>query len=261
MRRPLVAANWKMHHLTQDALRFAETLPSACDRWSDVDFAIFPPSTLLSALSRALSGTRVRLGGQTCHHQQEGAFTGELSAAMLADVGCSFVLVGHSERRQLFGETDEGTRLRLEAVLDAGLEPLLCVGETEEEREGGRTEEVLGRQLRVALEGLGDDLASRLTLAYEPVWAIGTGRTATPELAQDAHAFVRAHLADRFGAEVAADLRLLYGGSVKPENVAGLVARPDIRRRLDRWGEPRPGQLHPHRRRRLAPPAAGGLAG
>jgi triosephosphate isomerase len=228
MRRPLVAGNWKMNHLTQDALAFCEPLPEASERYSDVDAALFATTTLLPTLARALAGTRIRLGGQNCHWEVEGAFTGEVSPSQLADVSCSLVLVGHSERRQLFGETDEATRLKVLAALDAGLEPVLCVGETEEERERGATLDVLGRQLRQALDGIGKDRASRITLAYEPVWAIGTGRTATPEIAQEAHAFLREQFESLYGTATARNCRILYGGSVKPGNLAELLAQDDI---------------------------------
>lgn len=228
MRRRLVAGNWKMHHLTRDALRFAEVLPAACDRWSDVDVALFPPATLLPTLARALSGSRVRLGGQNCHEAREGPYTGEVSAVQLADVGCSLVLVGHSERRRLFGESDATLARKLRSVVDAGLTPVLCVGESDGERRSGGTEEVLRRQLHAALEGVGRDQVGALMLAYEPVWAIGTGHTATPEAAGAAHAFLRSELAQLFGEAVAGSCRILYGGSVKPGNLTALLERPDV---------------------------------
>ena len=228
MRRKLLAGNWKMNHLREDALRFAEALTPVVDRWADVDVVLFPPTTLLSTLSRALAGTGVRLGGQTCHWEREGAFTGELSATMLADAGCSFVLVGHRERRTLFGETDTSCARKVRAALEAGLKPVLCVGESQAERDAGQTEDVLSRQVRVALDDQGPDVAAHLVLAYEPVWAIGTGRTATPEMAQDAHGHVRERLAEMLGRDPAHELPILYGGSVKPDNIAALAGQPDI---------------------------------
>ncbi len=228
MRRPLIAGNWKMNHLTQDALAFCAPLPEASGRYSDVDSALFATPTLLAPLARALAGTRVRIGGQNCYWETEGAFTGEVSAPQLADVGCSLVLVGHSERRQIFGETDEATRLKVHAALDAGLEPVLCMGETGEERRREATWDVLGRQLRHGLDGIGKDRASRITLAYEPVWAIGTGRTATPAIAQEAHAFLRKEFEGLYGTATARGCRILYGGSVKPGNVTELLEQEDI---------------------------------
>ncbi|MEM7243776.1 MAG: triose-phosphate isomerase [Acidobacteriota bacterium] len=228
MRRPFVAGNWKMHHLTQDALPFVDVLREACDRFSDVDVALFPPVTLLSNLSRAFAGVRVRLGAQVCHQARQGAYTGELSPAHLSDVGAQLVLCGHSERRQIFGEDDAIVAARLAAAQEEGLEPILCVGETEDEREKGETEAVLKRQLTSALKDRGSDQVSRITLAYEPVWAIGTGKTATPDIAQEAHAFLRAELRALFGDSIADACRILYGGSVKPDNLAGLLDQPDI---------------------------------
>jgi triosephosphate isomerase len=228
MRRPLVAGNWKMHHLTREAVAFAEEVRPALERWTDVDAALCPPATLLPTLARALAGSRLRLGGQTCHWEREGAFTGEVSAAMLADCGCSLVLVGHSERRQLFGETDEDVGRKLHAAVEAGLTAVLCVGETEGERVDGRTEDVLRRQLGAALAAVGADVAGRLIVAYEPVWAIGTGRTATPDAAQEAHAFLRRELGAAFAEGAAARIAILYGGSVKPGNFRALLDQPDV---------------------------------
>ena len=228
MRRRLLAANWKMHHLREDALRFVEGFVPKAARWDDVDVVVCAPTTLLSTLSRALSGTRVRLGAQNCHWEREGAFTGEVSATMLADAGCAFVLVGHSERRTHFGETDAWCSRKVRAALDAGLKPILCVGESQAERDAGQTRGVLERQVRVALEDLGPDVAAHLVVAYEPTWAIGTGRTATPEAAQEAHAHVREILAEILGRDAAHELPVLYGGSVKADNVAALVSQPDV---------------------------------
>jgi len=224
----VVAGNWKMNHVSDTALAFAQDLSAASGFWGGVDVALFPPATLLMVLHRVLAGTGVRLGGQACHQEARGAFTGEVSVAMLRDAGCEHVLVGHSERRALFGETDAVVRAKLGAALVGGLNPVLCVGETEQEREGGRTEAVLERQLATALDGLDATAASRLWVAYEPVWAIGTGRTATPGMAQEAHAFTRSRLGHAWGAETAEGVPILYGGSVKPDNFGRLLEERDI---------------------------------
>jgi triosephosphate isomerase len=217
-----------MHHLGADALRYGQTISAASNFWGDVDVAVFPPATLLMLLGRILTGTRVRLGGQDCHHEREGAFTSAISAPMLADTGASMVLVGHSERRRLFGDGDDVVAKKLAAALAAELTPVLCVGETEEERDAGQTHDVLARQLRTALADVPIADAAVLVIAYEPVWAIGTGRTATPDLAQEAHAHVRSLFRERYGVLAADDLRILYGGSVKPDNFAALLAEEDI---------------------------------
>ena len=223
-RRPVVAGNWKMNHLADDGVRFCRTLSASTGFRDGVDVLLFPPATLLMVMHRVLAGTGVALGGQTCHHAASGAFTGEIAPAMLRDAGCTHVLVGHSERRRLFGETDEVVSKKLRAAADGGLVPVLCVGETEAEREADRTRDVLARQLG-ALDGWVTQHA--LLVAYEPVWAIGTGRTATPDQAQAAHAFVRAEMARRLG-DVAREMRVLYGGSVTAANFAALLAQPDV---------------------------------
>jgi triosephosphate isomerase len=191
------------------------------------EVAYFPPFTMLADTARLFAGTPIALGGQSLHWADEGAFTGEVSARMLLDVGCRWVLIGHSERRQHFGETDATVARRIGAALRHGLQPMVCIGETLAERESGATDAVLARQLDGALAGLSDDDAARLTLAYEPVWAIGTGQVATPEQAEAAHRTIREHLeARRTG--LGEGTRILYGGSVKPDNAAGLLTRPGI---------------------------------
>jgi triosephosphate isomerase len=195
---------------------------------ADRDVALFPPLTALDAVREAVAGSRIRVGAQSCHHEDRGAFTGEVSAGMLVDAGCDLVLVGHSERRQLFGETDEMVRRKLEAALAAGLAPVLCVGETLEEREAGRTESVVRSQMETAMAGLGADDVGGVTLAYEPVWAIGTGLTATPQQAQEVHAFLRGVLREIAPGDLADRARIQYGGSVKPDNISGLMAEPDL---------------------------------
>jgi triosephosphate isomerase len=193
-----------------------------------VTVAVCPPFPYLSQVAEVLRGSPVALGAQNMYCEKEGAFTGEVSPAMLADVGCRYVILGHSERRQLFGETDAIIAKKLHAALEAGLIPIVCVGETLDERTRNETEAVLERQFTGACAALTPDLFSRILLAYEPVWAIGTGRTATPEMASEAHRFLRGQAASRFSTERASALRILYGGSVKPDNIRGLMAQVDI---------------------------------
>jgi triosephosphate isomerase len=224
---PLFAANWKMHKTVGEALRFAGELRRAWTEDPGAEVVVAAPFTALAALRDAFAGTPVGLAAQNVHPEPEGAFTGEVSVAMLVDVGCRAVILGHSERRALFGETDAFVARKLAAALAGGLRPIVCVGETLAEREAGRTFEVLAAELEASLAPLGPERADEVALAYEPVWAIGTGRTASPETAQEAHAFLRERLAKRIGA-AAARVRILYGGSVKPENAAELLARPDV---------------------------------
>jgi triosephosphate isomerase len=189
--------------------------------------AVAPPFTALGAVKQALQGSSIQLFAQNCHFEKQGAFTGEVSAAMLRDVGCDGVILGHSERRQLFGETDESVARKLKAALDEGLSPIVCVGETLQEREAGRTWDVVSRQVRGALSGLDVQALGRITIAYEPVWAIGTGRNATAAQAQEVHAQIRGLLRELGGA-VADSIRIQYGGSVKPDNAAELLSQPDV---------------------------------
>jgi len=227
VRRPILAANWKMQKTVGEALDFAKDFLPRLDAVAGVDVVIAPPFTALAALGRALAGSRVALAGQNVHPEAGGAFTGEVAPGMLRDVGCSFAIVGHSERRALFGETSAFVARKAEACLRHGLRPIVCVGETLEEREAGRTFAVLGVQLAESLSRVPAERAAEVVVAYEPVWAIGTGRTATPEIAQEVHAFVRGELRARFGAAGDA-IRIQYGGSVKPENAGSLLAQPDI---------------------------------
>ena len=221
-RRPFVAGNWKMHRTPSETAPFMERLIDALPEGPDV--AVCVPFTSIAAAASSAAGSRLRVYAQTMHELAEGAFTGEISAPMLVDAGADGVLLGHSERRQYFGETDEVLRLKIESAHDAGLEVIFAIGETGDEREGGQTEPVLRRQIEVAYRGLSVERVARTTIAYEPVWAIGTGRTATPEMAQQAHAFIRSLLP-----ESARDgVRIQYGGSMKPENAAQLLAQPDI---------------------------------
>jgi triosephosphate isomerase len=227
-RRPIVAGNIKMFLTAPAVLELLRGVRSGLGGGEAAEVAYFPPFTALADAGRLLAGSPIALGGQNLHWEAEGAFTGEVSARMLLDVGCRWALVGHSERRQFFGETDATVRRKIDAALEHGLSPMVCVGETLAERESGATEDVLARQVAVALEGLSDDQLARMAVAYEPVWAIGTGKTATPELAQAAHEFLRREIGARTSTAAAARLRLLYGGSVKPDNAAGLLGQPDI---------------------------------
>lgn len=225
-RRKFVAGNWKMHGTLAEARALMKALRESVPRELPADVAVFPPFTLLYPMGREIDGTSIRLGAQNTHHESKGAFTGEISAEMLKAAGCSYVIVGHSERRQHFGERGEVLRKKLGAALAAGLEIIYCVGETLGEREAGMTMGVVGGQLNEVLTGEAD--ASRVTVAYEPVWAIGTGRNATPEQAQEVHAFIRSRLAATFGPEAAGRMRIQYGGSVKPDNAAALLRQPDV---------------------------------
>ena len=227
-RKKFICGNWKMHRTAAEAAALAREVRAAAEPFADrVDVAIVPPFTALWAAGAALAGSRIGLGAQDVFWETQGAFTGEVSGPMLVDAGCRYVLAGHSERRQLFGDTDETVRKKTRAALDSGLHPIVCIGETLPERESGRTLEVVGRQIRAALSGLDAGQVARLTVAYEPVWAIGTGKTATSAQAQEVHAALRAILREL--APTAADaIRILYGGSVKPDNAAELLSRPDV---------------------------------
>ena len=226
-RIPLIAGNWKMHKTVEAAEEFIAALLPRVSSVERTEVAICPPFTALQAMVDSTRGSRVSVYAQTMHHSDAGAFTGEVSPPMLSEVGVQGVVLGHSERRQLFGESDKALALKVPAALAAGLLPVLCVGETEEERERGDTERTLRHQVQEDLARLDLAQLGEVVIAYEPIWAIGTGQVATPEQAQEAIAFVRALVADR-SAEAAARTRILYGGSVKPENAAELLALPDI---------------------------------
>jgi triosephosphate isomerase len=228
-RTPLIAGNWKMHKTIAQAEEFIQALlprVSVVDG-SDVDVAICPPFTALQAMVDSTRGSRVAIYAQNMHHAPEGAFTGEISAPMLTELDIAGVVLGHSERRELFGETDKALAQKVPAALAAGLLPVLCVGETEEERERGDTERKLRHQVQEGLTRLDPEQLGDVVIAYEPIWAIGTGQVATLEQAQEAIAFVRALVADR-SKEAAQRTRILYGGSVKPENASELMALPDV---------------------------------
>ncbi len=227
-RKSLIAANWKMHKTIAEAVAFVESLQREVGDYNDREVIIAPPYTALSAVRNALWRKDFKLAAQNFHWEEKGAFTGEISGAMLKDVGCDGVIIGHSERRQLFGETNEMLLKKVAGAFRGGFLPILCVGEVLEEREGGRTFTVVGSQLEQGLAGLPADQARQLALAYEPVWAIGTGRTATPDQAQEVHAFIRERCAALWDKTVANSMRIMYGGSVKPDNVDSLMAQPDI---------------------------------
>lgn len=228
MRTPLIAGNWKMHKTVAEAVALAEGVAARVRDLPGVETAVAPPFTALHAVGRALAGTPVRLAAQNAHWEAQGAFTGEVSPPMLRDLGVHYAIFGHSERRQLFGETDEAVGRKAAAALGAGLVPILCVGETLQEREGGIAFQVVDRQLAAALRPLASRAGDSLVVAYEPVWAIGTGRTATAAQAQEMHRHIRALLVSLRGPEAAETTRILYGGSVKPDNIAELMAQPDL---------------------------------
>lgn len=230
-RTPFVAGNWKMNTDRASAVALARDVASgACELTSSVDIAVCPPFVYLEAVGAALASakSRVALGAQDAFFEKSGAFTGEISAAMLKDIGATYVIVGHSERRHVLGESDPFVAKKLRAVLDAGLSCILCVGETIEERRSGHTDETNRRQTRSAIEALDAASLARLVIAYEPVWAIGTGLTASPADAQDAHTKIRRVIETLHGGEAAQAMRILYGGSMKPENARELMAQPDI---------------------------------
>ena len=227
-RIPLIAGNWKMHKTTSEAVETAGELAKLVADSRDVDIMIAPVFTALDPVSKVIKNSKVGLGAQNLHWEKEGAYTGEISAQMLVSAGCQYVIIGHSERRQYFGETDETVNKKIQAAITADLIPVFCVGETEVEREAGQTFSVLDKQVKKGLEGkFAEDLGT-LVIAYEPVWAIGTGKTATKEQAQEAHQYIRSLLDKSYGNAFSQTIRILYGGSVKPDNVTQLMQMPDI---------------------------------
>ena len=227
MRLPIVAGNWKLNLLLREAAVLVQQVKTSCDTEA-VEVVVCPPFTALSSVGQLLKGSRIGLGAQDLFWESQGAFTGEISAPMLVDVGCRYVIVGHSERRQHFGETDESVHRKIAAALTDGLTPIVCIGETLAERERRQTFDVLTRQLGGALTDCEGWDCGRLILAYEPVWAIGTGRHATPEQAQEAHAFIRQWIATRCGTQTGESIRIQYGGSVNAANAASLLHQPDV---------------------------------
>jgi triosephosphate isomerase len=228
MRKKLIAANWKMYKTPDQARDFFRDFLPLVENHDRDEIVVCPTYLAIDAALQAAKGSNIAIGAQDLYWQKEGAFTGEISGTMLASVGATHVIIGHSERRQYFGETDDTVNLKLKAALEASLIPIVCVGEVLEEREAGLTDDVLRRQCLRAFNKVSAKKAHNMIVAYEPVWAIGTGKTATPELAADAHASIRAEAADSFGQEFADQLRILYGGSVKPENAHALMSEEEI---------------------------------
>lgn len=226
-RRYFIAGNWKMNKTSADAAALAKGVVEAVGSVSSVDIAVCPTFTSLAAVEPVISGSNVKLGAQNMYFEASGAFTGEISAEMLRDVHCSYVILGHSERRQYFGESDELINKKVKAAIASSLKPILCVGETLAERESGKTIDVVATQTKGGLAGLSEADAAKVVVAYEPVWAIGTGKTATPEMAQEVHAEIRKILAGMFGA-AAEKVQILYGGSMNPKNADALLAQKDI---------------------------------
>ncbi len=227
-RTPVIAGNWKMYKTVAQTVQFFDEFKPLVRGASHCQIVICPTFPALAAAVETVAGSNIQIGAQNLHWETEGAFTGEISGPMIAAAGCSHVLIGHSERRQYFGETDATVNQRLFAALKAGLTPIVCVGEALDQRDGGKTEAVLIQQLEGGLASLTQGDFSRIIIAYEPVWAIGTGRVATPETAAEAHAVIRDKTAQLFGPEAGEAVRILYGGSVKPDNAGGLMARPEI---------------------------------
>ncbi|MFC1517235.1 triose-phosphate isomerase [Candidatus Margulisiibacteriota bacterium] len=227
MRKPFIAGNWKLNKNTQETKELAAGLKEKIGNITDVEVAVCPIYTSIAAAVEVLKGTNIGVGGQNLYWEKSGAFTGEISGQFLKEAGCKYVIIGHSERRQYFKETNKTVNKRIFAAFDADLIPIVCVGETLEEREANKTLEVLGKQLKQGLKGL-SEIHKDLVVAYEPVWAIGTGKTATPEMAQEAHAFIRKILGEIMGKDIAEGIRIQYGGSVKPDNVDAIMSQPDV---------------------------------
>jgi triosephosphate isomerase (TIM) len=228
MRRAVIAGNWKLHKTIAETRELVLALKTELAELNDIDIVVAPPFTALHAAAQALETSSIAVAAQNCYPVANGAFTGEVSPPLLREAGCKMVLVGHSERRQLFGESDAFINAKVRAALEAGLQPIFCIGETLEEREGGRMYDVLTRQLKEGLAGIEPGSMAQVIIAYEPVWAIGTGRTASNEQAAEAHAFIRGLIQGLYDESIAQDTRILYGGSVKPDNVDGLMAQEDI---------------------------------
>ena len=228
MRRPFIAGNWKMNQSIFQATDLAKALAEGLADVRDRDIMVGPPFLAVPAVAGALAGSNISVGAQDVYWEEEGAFTGEVSPGMLKDAGCSHVIVGHSERRQYFGETDETVNRKVMAVIESGLTVVMCLGETLEERDSGEALKTIGRQLKEGTRNLTTALLDRFVLAYEPIWAIGTGRTASPEQASEAHAFLRSSFGEIFGEGSADSLRIIYGGSVKPANISELMTKEDI---------------------------------
>ncbi|MFA6034808.1 MAG: triose-phosphate isomerase [Myxococcota bacterium] len=227
-RKPIIAGNWKLNTSRTEAVKLAGSVAAAALNYDDREVMIAPPFVWLTEVASTVKGTGLLVGAQDVCAEKSGAFTGEISVQMLAEAGCTHVIIGHSERRQFYGETDAGVNRKTKAALAGGLIPVVCVGETLSEREAGRVSEVVGRQIREGLAGLSEQDAAKVVVAYEPVWAIGTGKTATSAQAQEVHAFIRGVVLEMFGPGIAGGMRIQYGGSVKPDNVDELMGMPDI---------------------------------
>ncbi|MBD3378299.1 triose-phosphate isomerase [candidate division KSB1 bacterium] len=228
MRKRIIAGNWKMNKTLDEAIDLARAIKDKAADVQNVDMILCPPFTNLSSVVDVVKGTSIGVGAQNLHWEAKGAFTGEISADMLRSVGCQYVIIGHSERRQYFGETDETVNKRIKAALAAGLVPIVCVGETLEEREADKTQEVVETQITGAYRDISSNDAENMVVAYEPVWAIGTGKVATPQQAQEVHAYIRSLLKTVYSEKVAETVRIQYGGSMKPGNAAELLANPDV---------------------------------
>lgn len=228
LRKPFIAGNWKMNLLRDSSLSLVHLLLDKLEPTDNVEVAVCPPLVYLHDVGAALRGSHIGLGAQNMYHEKEGAFTGEISGAMLKDLGCRYVILGHSERRQVMGETDASINKKVFAALRTELTPIVCVGETLDEREAGVTEKVVAEQMKGSLAKLSSEQGQKLVIAYEPVWAIGTGKTATPAQAEEVHLQIRKLLNDMFGKQVSEAVRVQYGGSVKPENAAELLSQPNI---------------------------------
>ena len=227
-RIPVIAGNWKMNKTVDEAVELVKQLKTLISGVGGVEVIVAPPFTALYAVQKELKDSLIHLAAQNLFWEEKGAFTGEVSPSMIREVGCEFVIIGHSERRQLFGETDESVNLRIKAALGQGLKPIFCIGETLKEREDGKTFSVIKRQIEGGLKDFGEKEVLTITIAYEPVWAIGTGRTATPQQAQEVHHFIRETLGRLYSKDLADKIRIQYGGSVTPENVKGLMDQQDI---------------------------------
>jgi len=228
MRRPFIAGNWKMNLNRAEAVALAKAVAERSTAVEGVELAVCPPSVYLEAVGNALKGSKVGLGAQNMYHEASGAFTGEISAAMLVDLGCRYVILGHSERRHVLGETDADVNRKVAAALKAGLTPIVCVGELLAEREAGQTSAVIRRQFDGSLAGVSAADLAKIVIAYEPVWAIGTGKVASPEQAEEVHLDLRKIMANRYNAGLAQEVRIQYGGSVKPSNAAELLSQADV---------------------------------
>jgi triosephosphate isomerase (TIM) len=228
MRRFLIAGNWKMNTDRANGVALATAVAKRSGEFRHLDLLVCPPFVYLTNVAEVIAGTTAALGAQDMYHEKNGAFTGEISAAMLVDVGCRYVILGHSERRHVLGETDAAVNKKAHAAFAAGLVPIVCIGELLSEREGGQTAAVIRRQFDASLAGIAAESLSKLVIAYEPVWAIGTGKVATPEQAEEVHADLRRLLVERYNERAAAEVRILYGGSVKPDNAGDLLSKPNI---------------------------------